>query len=91
MKLFNAIAVFDVYVVAESSEDARAALMTALTEGQAPSEIVGVEVMREDAIRVSWRDERPFVGAAVPDDGFAQIQGKSTVEIFRHLYTKSVK
>jgi hypothetical protein len=91
MKLFNAIAVFDVYVVAESSESARAALLAAIDavgEGIAPMEITATEALRENAIRTSWREERPYVAMDVPDDDFKKCAGKTTFEMFKLLYTK---
>jgi len=91
MKLYNAIAIFDVYVVAESGEDARHALLGLITEGEPPSEIVAVETVRENAIRESWRDQSPFVAEKIPEDGFAQLKGKSTAEVFRLLYAKTPK
>lgn len=91
MKLFNAIAIYDVYVVAESSEDARRALLAAIEDSQPPSEIVGVEVTREEAIRASWCEQAPFVGDEITTQDFDKIKGKSTVEIFRQLYTKQPK
>jgi hypothetical protein len=88
MKLYNAIAIFDVYVVAESSEEARKALLAHIADGMEPSEIVGVEATREQAIRTEWRDLRPLVGADVGDTDFAKLKGKTTIEIFERVYTK---
>ena len=92
MKLFNAIAIFDVYVVAESSESARAALLAAIgavSDGDvAPMEITATEALRENAIRESWREERPFVAMDVSDDDFKKCAGKTTFEMFKLIYTK---
>jgi hypothetical protein len=90
VKLFNAIATFDVYVVAESPEAARAALVEALRDPAFnPSEQVGYEVTRENSIRAAWRDEKPFVGADVSDADFEKVKGKTTVETFNMLHTKA--
>ena len=97
MKLFNAIAIFDVYVVAESSESARAALLAAIgwphgeVDGLAPMEITATEALRENAIRESWREERPFVAMDVSDDDFKKCAGKTTFEMFKLIYTKGTK
>lgn len=88
MKVFNVIAIWDVYVVAESSEDARKALLAAMVDGQDPSEIVGTEVTREASIRTSWVEQKPFVGDEVSLADFNAIKGKTTGEIFKQLYTK---
>jgi len=91
VKLFNTIVIWDCYVVAESSEDARKELLAAITEGEAPSEVVGSEVTREAAIRASWLDQRPFVAGEVSVADRAKIKGKTTTEIFQQLYTKQAK
>lgn len=89
MKLFNTIAIFDVYVVAETSEAARAVLLTELRQDDfMPSEIVGVEASREQAIRNAWRDQKPFVGDDISDEDFAKVKGKNTIQIFEMIYTK---
>jgi hypothetical protein len=88
MKLYNVIAVWDVYVVAESSEDARKALLAAIAGSQEPSEIVGTEVTREASIRTSWVEQKPFVGDEVSLADFNTLKGKATGEIFKQLYTK---
>jgi len=91
VKLFNAIAIFDVYVVAETSEEARKTLLAAIAEGQAPSEIVGAEINRENSIRSSWLEQSPFVGGDVSEQNYTKIKGKTTIEIYRQLYTKTGK
>jgi hypothetical protein len=88
MKLYNTIAIFDVYVVAESSEKAREALLAGIADGLPPSEIVGVETNREAAIRAAWREEKPLVAADVSDEDFKKLQGNTTIKIFEKLYTK---
>lgn len=94
MKLFNAIAIFDVCVVAESSEKAREALLEAInppspeTEPLMPMEITATEIMRENAIRSGFRDERPFVAADISDADFEKCKGKTTAQIYAQIYTK---
>jgi hypothetical protein len=91
MRLFNAIGLFDVYIVTESGEAARAALLAAVADGLAASELVAVETTRESAIRESWRDEKPLVAEDVTERDFQSIKGRGTVEIFKRIYTKDRK
>lgn len=88
MKVYNAIAIFDVFVVAESSEAAREALLAHIADGIKPSEVVGVEITHERAIRASWCEEKPFVGEDVSDADFAKLKGKTTLQVFKEIYTK---
>lgn len=89
MKLFNVIVIYDVYVVAESGEAAQAAILDVINSSDLkPSETVGFEVTREQAIRARWRDEKPFVAADISGADFAKLKGKTTVETFTDLYTK---
>ena len=88
MRLYNAIIIHDVYVTAESSEKAREAVLAWIAEGATPSESVAYEANREGAIRQSWRDQRPLVAGDVSDEDFEAIKGKTTLEIFEHIYTK---
>jgi hypothetical protein len=91
MKVFNAIAIYDVYVIAETSEAAREALLVHIAEGMEPSEIVGVEANREPAIRASWREQKPLVGADVSDADFETLKGKTTIQVYQDIYTKQPK
>ena len=88
MKLFNAIAVFDVYVAAETAEEARAALAAWLIENK-PSEIVAVEASREAAVRDAWRAQSPLVAGDVSDEDFKLLKGKNTLEIHALIYKKN--
>ena len=91
MKLFNTILVWDVYVVAESEEAARAAayaLITATDDPLKSAEETAIEAREERNIRTKWRDERPIVGADVSDDDFEMLKGKTVVEAHAMLYRK---
>jgi hypothetical protein len=88
MRVFNAIAITDVYVVAESNEKAREALLAWIAAGEPPSEIVAVETNREAAIRESWREQKPLVADDVSDADFKKLEGKTTIEVFKQIYTK---
>jgi hypothetical protein len=88
MKLYNTVIVFDVFVVAETPEAARAAAVAALREDLAPSEQVAVEVTRPNTIRAAWVDQPPFVADDVADADYATLQAKSTSAVYAQLYTK---
>lgn len=89
MKLFNVIVIHDVYVAAESPEDARETIKKWLKTDEAkPTEETALETRNEGNIRMSWREQKPFVGDAVPDKDFSRLKGKNVVETFKMLYTK---
>jgi hypothetical protein len=87
-RLYNTIAVFDVYTIATTGEAATEALKAWIAEGSSPSELVAVESLREGSIRQAWRDQSPLVAADVTDLDFARFKGKTTAQIFQMLYTK---
>lgn len=90
MKLFNTIAIWDVYCVAETGEEARKALLNFIAHGDecTPSECVATETSREVAIRNAWREQRPIVASDVSDDDFKKLEGRTTIQIFERIYTK---
>jgi hypothetical protein len=88
MRLFNAIATYDIYIVAESNETARETLIAWIAEGAVPSEAIAFETTREGAIRDAWREQKPLVATDVSDADFVRLEGKTTIGIFEHIYTK---
>jgi len=89
MRLFNTIAVFDVFVVANTGDSAREALLAWIhDETLEPNEIVAVEVSRSAAIRAACRELSPIVAADVSDSEYAEVLGKTTIEIFQYIYEK---
>lgn len=93
MKLFNVIIVWDVYCAAESHEEARKAAMEFIThevpaERLPPSESTALETREERNVRQAWRDEKPLVGNDVSDTDFEKLKGKTTLDVFKMLYTK---
>ena len=90
MKIYNAIVLYDVYVVAESGEAARDAVMQFITAGDLqPSESKAMETREERSIRSSWRDQKPLVGADVSDENFEKlVKGHTTVEVFTSIYKR---
>jgi hypothetical protein len=89
MRLYNTIAIFDLYIVAGNGETARDTLIDTIKNGYlAPSEITATEAKTERSIRAGYRDERPFVASDVSDDDFAKCKGKTTIQIFQTIYEK---
>lgn len=91
MKLFNAIVGWDVYVCAENEEDARAAVKTFIMEGLASSYENAIEAREARHVRAAWTDQSPLVGAAVSDQDFESVKGKTTMQVQEMLYTKQDK
>lgn len=95
MKLWTVITMFDVMVVAEDADDAKAAMVKLLhnfnpnePDKMLRPEIVATEASKKHSIRRSWEKVSPLVSGGVPDDDYERIKGKTTVEIFQHIYTK---
>jgi hypothetical protein len=92
MKLFNVIAIFDTYLVAESSESARDALLKLISGGADvaiyPDEITSTESKMERSIRPGCYNDRPFLADDVSDDDFKKCRGKTTIQIFNTIYKK---
>lgn len=94
MKLFNVVAMYDFFVVAETSEAARDALLAWIRDGAEPidpTDIAGTPIMRENAVRKSALDKKPLVGADVSEKDFESIRGKTVGETYTFLYTKEPK
>lgn len=92
MKLHNVIIVHDVYVVAETEEDAIKTVLDGIhtaEEPLKPSEQVAIEATDpRRSVRAAWCDERPFVGASISDADFETLKGKSTLDVCKMIYTK---
>jgi hypothetical protein len=89
MRLYNTIAIFDIYIVAGNNETARDTLMNAIMSGDLkPSEVTATESKMERSIRAGYRNERPFVASDISDDDFKKCEGKTTIEIFQTIYEK---
>lgn len=87
--LHNTFVVYDVYVLAESPEAARAAALELITAGELPpSEQNALPVTKEAQIRTAWRAESPIVAADVSDADFARVKGKTVLDTYNMLYTK---
>jgi hypothetical protein len=90
MRLFNTIAIFDVYIVAGNEQTARDTLINAIASGDLkPSETTATESRFDRSIRQGYRDERPFIAADVSDADYKKkCKGKTTIQIFQHIYEK---
>jgi len=87
--IYNTIIVYDVYVVAESPEAARAAALELITsDALPPSEQMVLAVAKEAQIRAAWRGESPIVGADVSDADFERVKGKTVLDAYNMLHTK---
>lgn len=78
MPLFNVTLLADVYVVADSHEEARL-----LARGNATfNEEIALEIKKVDNLRPAVREKTGclLVAASVPDDIFAQLKGKTLAE-----------
>lgn len=90
MKVHNVIVVYDVYAVAETPEAAREAILGAIAAGELnPSDQNAIPVNHERNIRESWREQKPFIGADVSDADFETCKGKTTLDIFNMLFTRT--
>lgn len=89
MKLFNAIIIYDYFVVAENGAEAIETLKFWIEDGAPTSEQKAMEARDERNIRLSWRDQRPLVGSSISDGDFEKhIKGHTTLDVFQHIYSK---
>lgn len=95
MKLYNTICVWDVYVVAESAEEARKTALSWIKNSEEPlevSESTALEAREERNVRAAWRDQKPLVGNDISDDDFeSHVKGNTTIEVYKKIYTKTPK
>lgn len=94
MKLFNVVKSWDVWVCAESPEEARAAVDSFIRSPEDPlavSEEVAIETRNERDIRDAWKTERPLVAADVSDADFERVKGKTTLQVFEMLHKRDPK
>lgn len=83
-KLFNTIIVYDVYSFAENQEDARAAALANIRDGEqplAPSQETALEAGRTQP-RAAWANQAPLVGPAVSDADFDAVKGKTCQQVW---------
>lgn len=87
-KLYNTIVVWDVYALAESEEDARAAALANITSGELPpSEQVAHDVGKRP-VRAAWLGEKPLVGDAVSEADYENARGKTCEQIWTEINVK---
>jgi len=89
LRLYNAIVVYDDYVIARSSEAAREALFAAIASADVkPMEVVAKEVTMANSIRTSKVDGNPLVAADVTDEEFETLRGITNSVAFERFYTR---
>jgi hypothetical protein len=89
LKLYNTIAIVDVYFVARDGVSARDALIAAIASGDAkPTEVTAMEIRQQGSIRSSWIEQKPFVAADVTDDEFESLKGVTVGAAFERFYTR---
>jgi len=89
IRLYNTIAVFDVYTVARTNEAARDALLAAIVAGDAkPTEVTAKEITMPGSIRSSWTEQNPFVASDITDEEFETLKGITTSAAFERFYMK---
>jgi hypothetical protein len=92
MKIWNIIKTWDVYVLAETPEEALKAVgLHIRQEGLRASEEVAIETREERNVRAAWRDEKPMVADDVSDADFERAKGKTTIEVFNMLHVRDPK
>ena len=83
LHLVNVIVVFDAYVVAHSPEEAKAALIELIQQGEPPTSVVHFDkIARIEDIRSDWKDQKPIVAAPVTDQEYEKYLGSTTEEFF---------
>src|SRR5262245_37698342 len=87
LRLYNAIVIYDVYMVARSPEAARKTLLDAISSGHAAyTEAVVKEVTMANSIRSSWVDQGPYIASDVSDEEFTSLTGITTGAAFERFY-----
>jgi len=89
LRLYNAIIIYDDYVISRSPEEARLALLASIKSGDlSPMEIVAKEVTMANSIRRSKIDERPLVASDISDSEFDTLRGIDISSAFERFYLK---
>lgn len=89
MRLYNTIAIYDVYHVARSGEAARQALLEGIASGDIkPMEVTATESKMANSIRASWVDQPPFIASDITDEEFESLKGITTSRAFERFYQR---
>ena len=88
MKLYNAIVIYDCYVVANDPQEAREAVKAWIKDGMQPTEESAPEVRDQRSVRQSWHDKTPLVGASISDAEFESLKGVTVLDTWKRIYTK---
>jgi hypothetical protein len=89
LKLYNAIAIFDVYMVSRDGNLARESLISAIASGDVePTEVTATEIRQQGSIRASWLEKSPYIATDVTDAEFETLKGITTSAAFDRFYTR---
>jgi len=100
VKLFQTIVIFDVVVAGKDDADARDTLLKEIrgfleAKGAAPflepTTHTACEIRNERDLRAQMRDKPPIVGEALTDAEYQTLKGKTNLDVFNALYTKTPK
>lgn len=93
LKLFNSIAIFDMWIVAHDAASAKQALLEWMRDPTSfPNEVTCTETQRANSIRAGWRDQSPLVAGDVTDAEFeSQVKGNNTIQMYEKIYTRVVE
>jgi hypothetical protein len=83
LHLVNVIVVFDTYVVAHNPEEAKAALLELIQQGEPPTSIAHYDrIARVEDLRSDCKDQKPIVAATVTDEEYEKYLGSTIEEFF---------
>ncbi len=92
MKLFNTTHIYDLYVIANSWQEALEKSKQVIMKGdEKPFDANTIEIKKQIDIRVEWKDQAPFVADEITDEELAKVGASTTSEYFTKLYTKEAK
>ncbi len=89
LKLYNVVVQYDIYIVGRDTGDAKEdkqeageAVLSAIRNGEHPSDVVVYEIRNQREIRVDWRTQKPFVAGSISDKEWEKFSGSTTNEFF---------
>lgn len=92
LKLYNVVVQYDIYIVAHDTGDAEQdkreaaeAVLSAIRDGETPTEVVKYEIRSSRDIRSDWRGQKPFVAGTVTDEEWTNFAGTTTSEFFEQI------
>lgn len=89
MKLYNCVLQYDVYIVANSAQEALDACAGIVARGEPPTDKVTYDIRTLRDVRVDWRDQMPFVSPQITDEQYAPLSELTTEGVFDALASKN--